>query len=101
MCIRDREGTGDHVDIVVYFHFAVLDGKGLLEDHGVLIGGIGIPAERKVPQAVGNVFSLVSLDALQDMRVMADHQIRAFVDSQVGQGAVYKRQALQIYWHRS
>jgi len=50
--------------------------KSQLQNEGFGIADEGIATESKVAQTIGDVFALVELDALNDMRVMPDDRVR-------------------------
>ena len=79
------EGAGNNVDVLILLDFPVFDGEGLLKYHGVLILRVGIASETEIPQAVSDVFVLITLDALQNMGVMSDYQICPLINGEMCQ----------------
>lgn len=68
-----RDGAGNDIDLVVFLYDSVLDCKCLLKDDRIFVRGIRVTSKAKIPQTVSDIFVLIFLYTLKNMRMMADY----------------------------
>lgn len=92
------DGAGDNSGRTFFLQqFAVSEGELLLENHSILIWRIGISAKAEISQTVYNVSAPVFLNSLQDMGVVAQHEICSPLHRVVRQGLLRVVRAAGIF----